>query len=98
QTQHRVVPGQGGIPVEAAEGVGGGAALLGGWDDAHLVDDAEAAGEIGNGAAGVGEDVFDVGGAGEGVAVVQVGDRAGGVDDEVQQRVGQAEAVRARVG
>ena len=61
----------------------------------HLVDDAEPAGQVGHGAPGVGEDVLDVGRAGEGVAVVQPGDGPGGVGGVVDERVGQPEHVGA---
>jgi hypothetical protein len=44
------------------------------------------------------EDVLDVRGAGEGVAVVQLGDRPGGVGGIIDERIRQPESMRAGVG
>jgi hypothetical protein len=66
-------------------------------DHVHGVDDREARREERYRPAAVREHVLDVRRPRERVAVVQLGDRARGVDWVVEQRIGQAEGMRDRV-
>src|SRR5450432_481817 len=96
--QYRIMPGQRGVPVEPAEGLGGRPAFARAVNHAHFVDDGEARREVGDGASRVGEDVLDVRCPCERVAVVKVRDRAGRIGDEVDERVRKAERMRSAIG
>ena len=95
--QYRIAPGECGVEVEVSQRFGRGRSVFRSGYDPHLVDDREPPGEIRHGPTCVGEDVLHVGSAGEGVCVLQMCDRPGGICGEVDERIGQAELVGAGV-